>query len=77
MAGITLAQAQAALDRALAAHASLLEGGTRYRWGEAWIECPPLIEVEQSIERWNTMVERLSAGTSARGPRIFGVRLGD
>lgn len=77
MAGITLAQAQAALDRAMAAHAAILDGGTRYRWGEAWIECPPLSEVEQSIERWNSMVVRLSSGTTARGPRIFGVVLGD
>lgn len=76
MPGITLAQAQAALDAALAAQKSILEGGTMYRRGDRWIELPPLSEVEASITRWQAEVERLSAGRAGRGPRIFGVMPG-
>lgn len=76
MPGVTLAQAQAALDNALAAHAAILTGGVRYKYGERWLECPPLAEVEASIERWNGLVQALSAGAASRGPRISGVTLG-
>lgn len=76
MAGITLAQAQAALDNALAAHAAILTGGTKYRYNDRILECPPLEEVERSIERWNGQVQALSAGAAGRGPRISGVTLG-
>lgn len=76
MAGITLAQAQEALDAAMAAHASILAGGTSYRRGDRWVECPPLSEVLQSINLWQAEVQRLSAGHTVRGPRIFGVTPG-
>jgi hypothetical protein len=72
MAGITLAQAQAALDNALAAHAAILTGGTEYRYGDRTLKCPPLVEVEQSIERWNRVVQNLNAGSTG-GPRISGI----
>jgi len=76
MPGITLAQAQAALDNALAAHTAILQGGTRYRYNNRWLECPPLSEVEASIERWNGIVQSLAAGAASRGPRISGISLG-
>jgi hypothetical protein len=76
MPGITLEQAQAALEAALAAHLAILEGGTVYRRGDRWIECPPLSEVEQSIRIWEAQVARLSAGVTSRGPRISGVMPG-
>lgn len=76
MPGITLAQAQEQLDAAMAAHKTILEGGTMYRRGDRWVECPPLAEVLQSIDTWQTEVQRLSAGVVARGPRIFGVTPG-
>lgn len=79
MPGITLAQAQAALNNALAAQAAILQGGTQYRYGERWIQCPPLVEVEASITRWNAEVLALEAtGTAGggRGPRISGITLG-
>jgi hypothetical protein len=76
MPGITLAQAQAALDAALAAHAAILGGGTQYRIGERMIQCPPLTEVLQSISTWQAEVQRLSAGVTSRGPRIYGVTPG-
>lgn len=76
MPGVTLAQAQSALDNALAAHAAILQGGVRYKYNERWIECPPLEEVERSIERWNGLVQALESGATSRGPRISGVTLG-
>ena len=76
MAGITLAQAQAALDAAMAAHAAILSGGTQYRIGDRMIQCPPLTEVLQSISTWQAEVQRLAAGYTSRGPRIFGVTPG-
>ena len=76
MAGITLAQAQTALDAALAAHAAILAGGTQYRIGDRMIQCPPLAEVLQSIDTWQTQVQRLSAGYATRGPRIYGITPG-
>lgn len=76
MPGITLAQAQAALAAALAAHAAILTGGTQYRLGDRMIQCPPLTEVEASIRMWQGEVERLTAGHTGRGPRIYGVELG-
>ena len=76
MAGITLAHAQAALDAALAAHLAILEGGTHYRRGDRWVECPPLEQVEASITRWNAEVQRLTAGLASGGPRIYGVTPG-
>lgn len=72
MPGITLAQAQAALTGALAAHDAIMAGGTEYRQGDVTLKCPPLAEVLQSISYWQTEVQRLSAGTASRGPRIFG-----
>lgn len=75
MAGITLAQAQAALDNALAAHAAILTGGTEYRYNDRTLKCPPLEEVERSIERWNRQVQNLSAGATG-GPRISGITPG-
>lgn len=76
MPGITLAHAQAALDAALAAHLAILEGGTMYRRGDRWVECPPLDQVEASITRWQSEVQRLSAGIASRGPRISGMTPG-
>lgn len=76
MAGITLAQAQAALDAAMAAHAAILTGGTQYRIGDRMIQCPPLAEVQQSIGFWQAEVQRLGSGYTARGPRVFGVTPG-
>lgn len=76
MAGISLAQAQAALDAAMTAHAALLTGGTHYRIGDRMIQCPPLAEVLQSIDRWQAEVQRLSAGHTSRGPRIYGLTPG-
>lgn len=76
MPGITLAQAQAALDNALAAHAAILQGGIRYKYNERWLECPPLAEVEASIARWNGIVTSLSTGATSAGPRISGISLG-
>jgi hypothetical protein len=76
MPGITLAQAQAALDNALAAHAAILAGGTRYRYNDRWIDTPPLTEVEASIERWNRLVQTLEAGGKAGGIRISGITPG-
>jgi hypothetical protein len=76
MPGITLAQAQEALDAALTAQKTILEGGTMYRRGDRWVELPPLSEVEASITRWQAEVERLAAGRTSRGPRIFGVTPG-
>lgn len=76
MAGITLAQAQAALDAALAAHAAILTGGTQYRIGDRMIQCPPLVEVLQSIDLWQAEVQRLAAGQASRGPRVFGLTPG-
>jgi hypothetical protein len=75
MPGITLAQAQSALDAALTAHAAILTGGTQYRIGDRMIQCPPLTEVLQSIDRWQAEVQRLQAGIASRGPRVFGVRI--
>lgn len=75
MAGITLAQAQAALDNALLAHAAILSGGVRYKYNDRWLETPPLAEVEASIRYWNGQVQALSAG-SGSGPRISGISLG-
>jgi len=76
MPGITLAQAQTALDNALAAHAAVLQGGTRYKYGERWLDCPPLAEIEASITRWNSAVVSLSNGGAMAGPRISGISLG-
>jgi len=76
MPGITLVQAQAALDAALAAHLAILTGGTHYRLADRMIQCPPLTEVEASIRMWQGEVERLTAGVTSRGPRIYGVTLG-
>jgi hypothetical protein len=76
MPGITLEQAQAALEAAMAAHLAILEGGTVYRRGDRWIECPPLSEVQQAITMWQREVERLSAGVTSRGPRISGITPG-
>ena len=76
MAGISLAQAQAALDAAMTAHAALLTGGTHYRIGDRMIQCPPLVEIEASIRTWRGEVERLSAGITNSGPVIYGVSLG-
>lgn len=75
MPGITLAQAQAQLDAALAAHEAIMGGGTEYRQGEVTLKCPPLAEVLQSITHWQGEVQRLSAGVTSRGPRIYGIRL--
>lgn len=76
MPGITLAEAQDALATALAARKSILEGGTTYRRGDRLMELPPLAEVEASITRWQAEVERLTAGRTSRGPRIYGVTPG-
>ena len=76
MPGMTLAHAQTALDAALAAHLAILAGGTSFRRGDRWVECPPLEQVEASITRWQGEVERLSSGITSRGPRIFGVTPG-
>lgn len=77
MAGITIAQAQAALDNALAAHAAILTGGTRYKYNDRWLDTPPLSEVEASIRYWNGQVQALTAGAgSGGGPRISGISLG-
>ena len=76
MAGITLAQAQEALDAALAAHLAILQGGSSYRRGDRWVECPPLADVLKSIDVWQAEVQRLSAGHATRGPRIYGVTPG-
>jgi len=76
MPGITLVQAQAALDNALAAHTAILQGGIRYKYNDRWLDCPPLSEVESSIRYWNGQVQALEAGTSGGGPRISGISLG-
>lgn len=75
MPGITLSQAQAALDAAMTAHAAILGGGTQYRIGDRMIQCPPLTEVLQSITHWQAEVQRLQAGVTQRGPRVYGVRI--
>jgi hypothetical protein len=76
MAGITLVQAQASLDAALAAQTAILEGGVEYRHNDRLLKCPPLAEVQSSIEFWDGQVQRLAAGNGSRGPRVFGVSIG-
>jgi hypothetical protein len=76
MPGITLAQAQAALDAAMAAHAAILTGGTEFRMNDRMVKCPPLTEVLESIRVWQAEVQRLSAGITSRGPRVFGASIG-
>lgn len=75
MAGVTLSQAQEQLDAALAANKAILEGGTMYRRGDRWVECPPLTQVEDSIRFWQGEVTRLQSGITTRGPRIYGVSI--
>ena len=76
MPGITLAEAQASLTAAQAAHDAIMSGGKMYRRGDRWVECPPIAEVLQSIQFWQGEVQRLSAGFTSRGPRIFGASVG-
>ena len=76
MPGITLEQAQAALDSAMAAHLAILDGGVNYRRGDRWVECPPLDQVLASIKVWQAEVQRLSAGVTSRGPRVYGATPG-
>jgi hypothetical protein len=76
MPGITLEQAQAALDASMAAHLAILEGGTTYRRGDRWVECPPLEQVMSSISLWQAEVQRLSQGIASRGVRIYGITPG-
>lgn len=76
MPGITLVQAQAALDGALATVATIHAGGTQMRIGDRMVALPTLAEAEDSVRMWQAEVQRLSSGFTARGPRIFGVSLG-
>ena len=75
MAGVTLTEAQEQLNAALAANKAILEGGTMYRRGDRWVECPPLTQVEQSIRFWQGEVTRLEGGNTTRGPRIYGASI--
>lgn len=75
MPGITLAQAQDALDNALAAQTAILQGGTRYKYNDRWLDTPPLSEVLQAITFWQGQVTRLATG-GASGPRISGITPG-
>lgn len=76
MPGITLAQAQTHLQSALALLAAVQAGGVEMRTGDRTIKLPTLPEAEQSVKFWQAEVQRLSAGFTTRGPRIFGVTLG-
>jgi hypothetical protein len=76
MPGITLAQAQAQLQQALDTLTAVQTGGTEFRIGDRTIKLPTLPEAQQSVSYWQTEVQRLSAGYSARGARIFGVTPG-
>lgn len=82
MPGITLEQAQSQLEAALTAHTAILQGGTEYRvaipgGGERLLKCPPLAEVQASIEFWQRQVQSLIVNPSglAGGPRIYGASI--
>jgi hypothetical protein len=76
MAGITLAQAQTALDGAMAMLSAIQAGGVEMRLGDRTVKLPTLPEAEASVRMWQGEVERLTSGFTGRGPRIFGVSLG-
>lgn len=75
MPGITLAQAQTALDNALQMVTAIQQGGTELRIADRWITLPSLDEAEKSVRFWQAEVQRLQSGVTTRGPRIFGVNL--
>ena len=70
MADITLAQAQAALDAAIAAHGRVLRG--EYAIGGRSAKPPSLGELSDNIEYWRRQVNRLSSGGNG-GIRVRGV----
>lgn len=77
MAGFTLAQAQSELDNARAAHAAALTGGIRYRFGDRYLETPPLDQILASLSFWSAKVDALTvAGGAGAGMRIYGARPG-
>jgi len=74
MAGITLAQAQAQLDKYLAAETAILTGQS-YRIGERELRRANLAEVQAGISLWNDRVQALSNSASGRS-RAVSVRPG-
>lgn len=75
MPGITLAQAQAQLDIALAQLTAIQTGGVEFRIGDRSIKLPTLAEAQDSVAIWQAEVQRLSAGFTRRGARIYGVQI--
>ena len=76
MAGITLVQAQTQLDLALAQMTAIQTGGTEFRLGDRMIKLPTLPEAQASLVFWQGEVQRLSAGFTSRGPRVYGMTPG-
>lgn len=75
MPGITLVQAQAQLDLALAQLTAIQTGGVEFRLGDRSIKLPTLPEAQASVQLWQAEVQRLSDGVTRRGPRVYGVSL--
>ena len=75
MPGITLVQAQSQLDLALAQLTAIQTGGVEFRLGDRSIKLPTLPEAQASVQLWQAEVQRLSAGITRRGPRVYGVSL--
>jgi hypothetical protein len=70
MADISLVDAQAALDAAIAAHARVLRG--EYSIGSRSARPPSLKDLTENIEYWRRIVARLESGGSG-GIRVRGV----
>ena len=83
MAGFTLAQAQAQLDRWLALSLQLAESGQSFSFsgtaGGRSLTFVPAADVQRQIDYWSRQVDRLtaeSAGTGS-GPRLVSMVLYD
>jgi hypothetical protein len=61
MAGITLTQAKTALAAALAAEAKVMAGQS-WTWGGKSVTRADLRAIEESIDKWDARVKRLSGG---------------
>lgn len=74
---ITLAIAQARLTSYLDAEAAVLEGQETRSADGRLLRMADLKEIRAGITHWAAEVDRLQAGAVTRGPRVYGVTVGN